>query len=88
VVGGGKFEPWTLALGPQAKTNITRSSGTEVASGSSSGQFMLDSESQLREAVQKMLEQDLPKTTATPTAAAGSRQGRLWVVTVRLWERE
>jgi membrane fusion protein, copper/silver efflux system len=54
---GGKFEPRTVALGLRAEGNLY-----EVLSGLSegervvtSGQFMLDSESQLREAIQKML---------------------------------
>jgi Cu(I)/Ag(I) efflux system membrane fusion protein len=54
---GGKFEPRTVTLGPQAENDEY-----EVLSGVSegerivtSGQFMLDSESQLREAIEKML---------------------------------
>ncbi len=55
---GGKFDPRTVTLGPQAQGDMY-----EVLSGLNagerivtSGQFMLDSESQLREAIQKMLE--------------------------------
>jgi rubrerythrin len=55
---GGHFEPRTVALGVAAENNYF-----EVLSGLSegervvtSGQFMLDSESQLREAIQKMQE--------------------------------
>jgi RND family efflux transporter MFP subunit len=54
---GGKFEPRTVALGPQAEDDYYQvlsgvKQGERVVT---SGQFMLDSESQLREAVQKML---------------------------------
>jgi RND family efflux transporter MFP subunit len=62
-LGGGKFEPRTVALGLRAEGNLY-----QVLSGLSedervvtSGQFMLDSESQLREAIQKMRE---PNTAA------------------------
>jgi RND family efflux transporter MFP subunit len=55
---GGRFDPRTVALGPAAENNYF-----EVLSGLAegervvtSGQFMLDSESQLREAIQKMQE--------------------------------
>jgi multidrug efflux pump subunit AcrA (membrane-fusion protein) len=63
---GGKFEPRTVTLGPRAQNNTY-----QVLSGSkegervvTSGQFMLDSESQLREAIQKMLE---PAPQPAPT---------------------
>jgi hypothetical protein len=71
---GGFFEPRDVTLG-------VRSSGDryEVLSGLRagdnvvvSGQFMLDSESQLRDAIQKML-----KPTHTTTAAAPSTQGSM-----------
>lgn len=55
--GSGHFEPRDVTLGPRAENNTY-----EVLSGLkegdrivTSGQFMLDSESQLREAIQKML---------------------------------
>ena len=54
---GGKFDPRTVKLGPQAE-NDEYQILSGVAEGErivTSGQFMLDSESQLREAVQKML---------------------------------
>ena len=55
---GGKFEPRTVSLGPRAENNTYQvlsglKEGERVVT---SGQFMLDSESQLREAIQKMLE--------------------------------
>jgi RND family efflux transporter MFP subunit len=55
-LSGGKFDPRMVALGPEAEHDMV-----EVISGLqegervvTSGQFMLDSESQLREAIQKM----------------------------------
>ncbi len=53
---GGKFEARTVALGLQAQDDMDQvlgglSEGERVVT---SGQFMLDSESQLREAIQKM----------------------------------
>ena len=69
---GGKFDPRTVTLGPQAENDYF-----QVLSGLkederivTSGQFMLDSESQLREAVQKMLEPKKPGETATNVAGA------------------
>jgi rubrerythrin len=55
---GGKFDPRTVTLGPQAENDDYQvlsglSEGERIVT---SGQFMLDSESQLREAIQKMLE--------------------------------
>jgi len=62
----GRFEPREVTLGPRDENNEY-----EVLSGLNegervvtSGQFMLDSESQLREAIQKMLG---PQTSATPS---------------------
>ena len=53
---GGQFDPRTVALGPRAENNMYQvlsglNEGERVVT---SGQFMLDSESQLREAIQKM----------------------------------
>jgi rubrerythrin len=53
---GGKFEARTVALGLQAQDDMDQvlgglSEGERIVT---SGQFMLDSESQLREAIQKM----------------------------------
>ncbi len=65
---GGKFDPHTVGLGPEAEND-----NYEVISGLAegervviSGQFMLDSESQLREAIQKMRE---PSSGAMETPA-------------------
>jgi RND family efflux transporter MFP subunit len=67
---GGRFDPRTVALGLEAEADQT-----EVISGLqagervvTSGQFMLDSESQLREAVQKM--RDASGTSSPVTATA------------------
>jgi rubrerythrin len=54
---GGKFDPRTVTLGPRAEDDTYQvlsglNDGERVVT---SGQFMLDSESQLREAIQKML---------------------------------
>ena len=54
---GGKFEPRTVVIGARAEGNMYQvlsglSEGERIVT---SGQFMLDSESQLREAIQKML---------------------------------
>ena len=71
---GGKFEPRTVTLGPRAENNQY-----EVLSGLSegehvvtSGQFLLDSESQLREAIQKM--QNPGEAGAGSTSAASAPQ--------------
>ncbi len=80
---GGRFEPRAVALGPQAENDdyqVLRGvrEGERIVT---SGQFMLDSESQLREAIQKMTESKVshgganaetasapPTTNATPAA--------------------
>ena len=59
---GGRFDPRTVTLGPQAENDMYQvlsgvSEGERIVT---SGQFMLDSESQLRAAIQKML---APKTS-------------------------
>lgn len=59
---GGRFEPRLLTLGPRTEHNQVQvlsglSEGERVVV---SGQFMLDSESQMREAIQKMLEPGSP----------------------------
>jgi len=72
---GGSFEPREVQLGSRSEGNFY-----EVLSGLAvgdrvvtSGQFMLDSESQLREAIQKMLKSAEGVATAgAPTAPAAS----------------
>ena len=61
---GGKFDPRTVALGPEAEHDKDEVVGglQEGERVVTSGQFMLDSESQLREAIEKM-------------SGAGRRQG-------------
>jgi Cu(I)/Ag(I) efflux system membrane fusion protein len=61
---GGRFEPRTVTLGPRSENNMYQvlsglSEGERVVT---SGQFMLDSESQLREAIQKMTEPGAAET--------------------------
>jgi rubrerythrin len=66
---GGKFEPRKVTLGPQAE-NDTYQVLTGLSEGErivTSGQFLLDSESQLREAIQKM---------SGPATAVAPQQGR------------
>lgn len=62
---GGKFEPRTVALGPRSENNMYQvlSGLTEGERVVTSGQFMLDSESQLREAIQKMLNPGAPSSS-------------------------
>ncbi len=69
-LAGGKFAARTVALGPEAENDLV-----EVVSGLqegervvTSGQFMLDSESQLREAIQKMN----GPVAAAPSSPAGA----------------
>jgi len=72
---GGRFEPRTVALGPRAEGNMYQvlsglNPGERVVT---SGQFMLDSESQLREAIQKMQEQHPSTPASNQMSAAGMR---------------
>jgi Cu(I)/Ag(I) efflux system membrane fusion protein len=65
---GGKFEARTVALGLQAQEDMDQvigglSEGERVVT---SGQFMLDSESQLREAIQKMSNPNAAARAAEP----------------------
>jgi len=67
---GGRFEPRTVVLGPRSENNMYQvlsglQQGERVVT---SGQFMLDSESQLREAIQKMLQPASSATTGTASA--------------------
>jgi len=69
---GGRFEPRTVVLGPQAENDTYQvisglSEGERIVT---SGQFLLDSESQLREAIQK-LSGPQGGTTATTAPHAG-----------------
>jgi RND family efflux transporter MFP subunit len=75
---GGKFDPRAVVLGPESEHDMV-----EVISGLqegerivASGQFMLDSESQLREAIQKM--SGSPGAAAeTPAAFATNETGQV-----------
>ena len=71
---GGKFEPRTVTLGPQAENDTYQviSGLTEGERIVTSGQFLLDSESQLREAIEKM---SGPKGAAAGTAAPPEAHG-------------
>jgi multidrug efflux pump subunit AcrA (membrane-fusion protein) len=64
---GGKFEPRTVTLGPRSENDQIQilsglKEGERVVT---SGQFLLDSESQLREAIQKMLN---PNAAPSPSS--------------------
>ena len=66
----GKFEPRTVTLGPQAENDMYQvlsglKDGERIVT---SGQFMLDSESQLREAIQKMLKPQSPAEVTSKAA--------------------
>ena len=74
---GGKFDPRTIVLGPEAENDRY-----EVISGLkagervvTSGQFMLDSESQLREAIQKMREPAGAAAASTPAVSITNENG-------------
>ncbi|MCX6992534.1 MAG: efflux RND transporter periplasmic adaptor subunit [Kiritimatiellaeota bacterium] len=65
-LAGGRFDPRTVTLGPQAENDYYQvlsglNEGEKIVT---SGQFMLDSESQLREAIQKMIKPGQPAATA------------------------
>jgi membrane fusion protein, copper/silver efflux system len=71
---GGKFDPRTVMLGPEAEGDQYQvvsglQAGDRVVT---SGEFMLDSESQLREAIQKMRE---PASATTEMAASEGGAG-------------
>jgi hypothetical protein len=69
-VDGGHFEPRDVTLGARSENEMLEvlSGVTEGDKIVTSGQFMLDSESQLREAIQKMLGPSAPPATAqTPS---------------------
>ncbi|MEP7016277.1 MAG: efflux RND transporter periplasmic adaptor subunit, partial [Verrucomicrobiota bacterium] len=70
---GGHFEPREVTLGPRADNDTYEvlhglKEGERVVT---SGQFLLDSESQLREAIQKMLN---PNASPTPAQDHSARQ--------------
>jgi RND family efflux transporter MFP subunit len=86
---GGKFDARTVVLGPEGEDGMFQvlsglNEGERVVS---SGQFMLDSESQLNEAIQKMRgagnEVEAPKSPATnqvmKTVAAKSNEPTVYV---------
>ncbi|MEK7674352.1 MAG: efflux RND transporter periplasmic adaptor subunit [Verrucomicrobiota bacterium] len=73
---GGRFEPRTVTLGPRAEDDMYQvlsglNDGERVVT---SGQFMLDSESQLREAIQKMLHPKKPGAAEAATHAGHGPQ--------------
>ena len=74
---GGRFEPRTVVLGPRAENNRYQvlsglKEGERVVT---SGQFLLDSESQLDEAIQKMIEPGRTATAATATPVTNLNTG-------------
>jgi RND family efflux transporter MFP subunit len=71
---GGKFEPRTVAIGARAEGDLYQvlSGLTEGERIVTSGQFMLDSESQLREAIQKMLAPGGAGKTGEPAGHPGA----------------
>ncbi len=78
---GGKFEARTVALGLQAQDDMDQvlgglSEGERIVT---SGQFMLDSESQLREAIQKMNNPGgAPAAATAPTMTTNSSTADDW----------
>lgn len=66
-LGGGKFEPRNVQMGPMGDGGLVQivsglSAGEQVAT---SGQFLLDSESRLREAIQKFVKQSAQHSDAS-----------------------
>jgi RND family efflux transporter MFP subunit len=90
-LAGGRFDPRTVVLGPEAEGDRYQVIGGLTAGERvvTSGQFMLDSESQLREAIQKMREPagatarppPVPSTqhTEQSSAARPEREGLVYV---------
>jgi len=76
--GGGKFEPRDVVLGPEGQDNLVQViagvlPGERVVT---SAQFMIDSESRLKEAIQKMLEAKKQSALQpTPDGGHGSGSG-------------
>jgi multidrug efflux pump subunit AcrA (membrane-fusion protein) len=80
-LGNGKFLPKEVELGPQGQGMVEIKSG--LAEGEtivSSGQFLIDSESNLKEAAARMVEAPQSKAGATktspPQAGAGAEKGK------------
>ena len=75
---GGKFDPRAVVLGPESEHDMVEVIGglQEGERVVASGQFMLDSESQLREAIQKMSNPgEAPAMAAMPAAAETGSAG-------------
>jgi Cu(I)/Ag(I) efflux system membrane fusion protein/cobalt-zinc-cadmium efflux system membrane fusion protein len=75
-LGDGKFEPRMIKVGLQSEDGYVQvlmglAVGDRVVT---SAQFMLDSESKLREAIQKMMEPKSPEPTAP--ASSGKDKGQ------------
>jgi multidrug efflux pump subunit AcrA (membrane-fusion protein) len=73
-LSGGRFEPRDIGLGARGEDNQYQvlaglKEGERVVT---SGQFMLDSESQLREAIQKMLNPTATSVAKEPAAKGGT----------------
>lgn len=66
--GGGKFEPRDVILGPEGQDGLVQvlSGVREGERIVTSAQFLLDSESRLKEAIQKMLEARMSKSGTEP----------------------
>ena len=73
-LAGGRFEPRPVTLGPRGDGDVYQVLGGLAAGDRvvTSGQFLLDSESQLREAILKMQPPAAPGTTPPGTAATTS----------------
>lgn len=76
-LGDGSFEPRTVELGARTADNRYEVRSGVVAGERvvTSGQFLLDSESQLREAIQKMLRNAEGAKAAPPTDHSGHQTG-------------
>jgi RND family efflux transporter MFP subunit len=72
--GGGKFEPRDVELGPVGQNSLVQvlSGVTPGENVVTSAQFMIDSESRLKEAIQKMLEMKQEGVMQAPPGDSGS----------------